>query len=408
MKVASAIANIRPHCDVHLVGYVGEDRQHVAKGIHDDPLAISLLLEINGKRLLFVSIDVIILAGRKAEILRKKICHQLHLDEENVILNAIHSHSLANGFCDGPLFGIPDNNEYFQYACDQILLSLQGIEEKLENVTMEIGTTKVHGFYSKRTDVTLPFDDHAAIIKFIHDDRVIAAMCNINCHATVLGPKNMLLSSDLIGEVRRLMAQELGVIPFTFTGASGDISNRQFRQGNDFSELERVGQGIAGILKDISHYHQLRIKDFCMKTYDYHIAYDNTLYYSEYQKGIDEANAVLSQKNISLDEWKMRTSEKLALEEKMKTKNVDFHVKGKILHMDELTIVTYPGELASRFGLELRKKCQTPYFLLIGYADDYQGYFIEEEEYGKTYETKASNTPKGETEKIVKKIGDLL
>lgn len=60
------------------------------------------------------------------------------------------------------------------------------------------------------------------------------------------------------------------------------------------------------------------------------------------------------------------------------------------------------------FGLQLRKACKTKHFLLIGYANDYQGYFIEAEEYGKTYETKASNTPMGESERIAGEIGDLL
>ena len=68
MKAATCVADITPKCAVHLCGYVGEARKYTAKGIHDHPLAVSLLLEIDGVRLLFISIDVITLGGEKADV----------------------------------------------------------------------------------------------------------------------------------------------------------------------------------------------------------------------------------------------------------------------------------------------------------------------------------------------------
>lgn len=104
----------------------------------------------------------------------------------------------------------------------------------------------------------------------------------------------------------------------------------------------------------------------------------------------------------------MPPRKKTLLEKKLQCEKVEFHVRGVVLHLGDLTIVTFPGELASTFGLQLRRKCKTKHFLLIGYANDYQGYFMEAQEYGKTYETKASNTPVGESERIAGEIGDLL
>ena len=408
MKAATCVADITPQCPVYLCGYVGEARKHPAKGVHDHPLAVSLLLEIEDSLLLFVSIDVVTVGGEKVTILKKRIKEVIGLDDDLIIINAIHSHSCANGFADEAVFGTPDHPEYFQFVCDQIINSIMNLKEKLVEVDAVMGTDHVQGYYSKRSDRTLPYDDNAAVVKFMREDRVIAAMCNFNCHATVLGPQNMQLSADLIGKVRSLMAEELQVVPYTFTGASGDISNRQYRQGNDFAELERVGNGVANILKQIKKYEKLKLEKPRMTPYDYHIHYDTCEYREDYRKGIREAEAALASESISEDEWKLRTSEKLLLEMKLSIPMVDFHVRGMVLHIGELTIVTFPGELASCFGLELRKRCMSKQFLLIGYANDYQGYFIEAEEYGKTYETKASNTPRGESENIVNRIGDLL
>lgn len=408
MKAATCVADITPKCAVHLCGYVGEARTHTAKGVHDSPLAVSLLLEIDKVRLLFISIDVVTLGGEKAAVIKERIIKVLKIDRDHIILNAVHSHSAANGLGDEAVFGTPDNPAYFTHVLDRIINSVTELPARLQDVTAWIDTCKIHGYYSKRTDKTLPFEDNGTIIKFMQGDHVVAAMCNFNCHATVLGPDNMLLSADLIGKVRSIMGEHLGVIPYTFTGASGDISNRQYRQGTDFHELDRVGTGIANILKQMDSYEKMKLSNVTMTIYDHPVHYDSTLYYESYQKGIVQAEAVLSRTDATSDEQKLAASEKTLLEMKLKNGQVDFHVRGIILHMNELTIVTFPGELASVFGLQLRDTCKTKHFLLIGYANDYQGYFIEAQEYGKTYETKASNTPAGESEVIAGEIGDLL
>ena len=89
----------------HLCGYVGEARKYTAKGIHDHPLAVSLLLEIDGVRLLFISIDVITLGGEKAAVIKDKIQKILTIENDHIIISAIHTHSGANGLEDMTMFG---------------------------------------------------------------------------------------------------------------------------------------------------------------------------------------------------------------------------------------------------------------------------------------------------------------
>ena len=166
MKAATCVADITPKCAVHLCGYVGEARKYTAKGIHDHPLAVSLLLEIDGVRLLFISIDVITLGGEKAAVIKDKIQKILTIENDHIIISAIHTHSGANGLEDMTMFGTPDNPEYFAYVCEQITGSIQHLEQQLCEVQAYITTGKVHGYYSKRTDKHLPFEDHA--LSLIH------------------------------------------------------------------------------------------------------------------------------------------------------------------------------------------------------------------------------------------------
>lgn len=129
MKAATCVADITPKCAVHLCGYVGEARKYTAKGIHVHPLAVSLLLEIDGVRLLFISIDVITLGGEKAAVIKDKIQKILTIENDHIIISAIHTHSGANGLDDMTVFGTPDNPEYFAYVCEQITDSIQHLEQ---------------------------------------------------------------------------------------------------------------------------------------------------------------------------------------------------------------------------------------------------------------------------------------
>lgn len=143
-----------------------------------------------------------------------------------------------------------DSPGYFELVKKAVVECVKEMPDNLQEVTAEIGKTTVHGFYSNRNDISKPYDDEAYIIRFRNNEgKIVSAMCNFNCHCTVVGPTNRYATSDLIGEVRRNLSEYLGVMPYTFTGSSADISNRQLRQGNDFKELERVGRGVADILK---------------------------------------------------------------------------------------------------------------------------------------------------------------
>ena len=407
MRVSTTTAKIRPQNEFYMVGYLSKERELPALGIHDDPLCVCTMIEVEEKTLLFISIDICILERKKADSIKDKIQEVIDIDKDNIIINSIHTHSMSSGL-DSSDMAKQDNPEYFQLVKDTIADCVKALPENLQEATAEIGKTSVHGFYSNRNDINKPFDDEAYIIRFKDKaGKIIAAMCNFNCHCTVLGPANRYATSDLIGEVRRNLSETLGVIPYTFTGSSADISNRQLRQGNDFNELTRVGKGVSDILKDIKDYHKINLDKFEMKKFSYRISYDNSQYFEEYKKQLEDVTRLLDT-DLSLDERKLRTTEKQQLSKKLKINNVDFTVSCKIIKLGDIELITFPGELVSKFGIELKKKNKDITTIIIGYADDYKGYFVEAEEYGKCYETIATNTPKGITEKLIGKLEELI
>ena len=58
--------------------------------------------------------------------------------------------------------------------------------------------------------------------------------------------------------------------------------------------------------------------------------------------------------------------------------------------------------------MQIKKNSKAVLPLVIGYADDYNGYFVSAEDYGKTYESMVSDMIEGETEKMIDKLKDCL
>lgn len=407
LRVSTNAGKIVPQNEFYMVGYLSKERELPALGIHDDLLCVCIMLEIEKRKLLFISLDVCAIDKVKADIIKDELLKVMDIDKNDIIINAIHTHSGPSGL-DNLDMAKEDNPEYFQLVKNIVVECAKKLPDNLQEATAEIGKTIIHGFYSNRNNISKPFDDEAMIIRFKNKEgKIVSAMCNFNCHCTVLGPKNRYATSDLIGEVRRNLSEFLGVMPYTFTGSSADISNRQFRQGNDFNELKRVGKGISDILKNIKDYHKINLDRYGFKIFNYPVNYDNSKYFDEYRNDLERVTKLLDT-DLSLDERKLAVSEKQQLSKKLKTNYVDFTVYCKIINLGGIEIITFPGELVSKFGIRLKKKHKDLTTIIIGYADDYRGYFVEAEEYGKCYETIATNTPKGVTENIVGKLEALI
>ncbi|MCP2322149.1 hypothetical protein HDA40_000656 [Hamadaea flava] len=85
------------------------------------------------------------------------------------------------------------------------------------------------------------------VVEIVSEGRRAGVLVVLPVHPTVLPSENLLVSADLTGAVRRALADRLG--PGTWiavaAGAAGDISTRRTRQGQDASELDRLGALVA-------------------------------------------------------------------------------------------------------------------------------------------------------------------
>ncbi|MBS5865581.1 MAG: neutral/alkaline non-lysosomal ceramidase N-terminal domain-containing protein [Coriobacteriaceae bacterium] len=403
MKAANISVDITPKGTFWMEGYIHPIRKQPATGVHDIPLATLLLLEIEGVRELFVSIDVCMLKAQLTDRMRTGLSDLLGIAQDHIVINAIHSHSCPSGFEGTSPMGIPITPGYNDMVTGLVVQAATKLTDKLVEAAPQLLIQRVHGWYSNRNDASAPFDDEALILRFVDADGVVAgAMLNFNCHATVVGPTNRLLTTDVQGGVRNELAEWIGCVPYIFTGASGDLGNRQFRRGSDFAELRRVSNGIAGeIMKGV--FIPIELSTPIVHSFSHHVTYNNEQFYPQYKKQLDAVHRVLVN-NPTLDEKKLADTEKEMLEQQLARHEVDFTVQMITIDFGKLVFVTFPGELASELGACVKepftKAGKHP--AVIGYANDYQGYFVAAHTYGTaSYESYVTKMPKGWTEEML-------
>lgn len=401
MRAATTTVDITPHGMFWMEGYVHPVRKKPATGVHDTPVAVLLLVEQGGREVLFVSMDVCIVTAAETASLRSGLASTLAIDEDSIIINSIHSHSCASGFEGTDSMGVPPTPGYVQLVTGLVIGASTRLRPEMTEVIPELLSTHVRGWYSNRNDADRPFDDEAYVLRLASIDGAVAgAMLNFNCHATVVGPTNRMLTSDVIGGVRSEIAEWVGVVPYVFTGASADLGNRQFRRGNDFAELRRVSNGIAGEIMGAS-FETVRLAPPKIWKFSHHVCYDNKRYYPEYRKQLADVLDVLAG-NPSFDEAKLAETEREMLELQLTRGHVEFDISMTVADFGEIVFVTFPGELASDLGAYVKASFGGRRTILIGYANDYQGYFVPEGDFGGTsYESYVTRMPRGWIERVL-------
>jgi len=230
--------DITPKEGVTLSGY--GSRKDLSKGVHDPLSARVVAFENNGKRLVLVSTDLIGFYGDTAERFRKTILAKYKLKPAELFLAGIHTHSAPTLVLDKG----HENNIKYTKALEGRLVKVIG--EALDS-TAAVGIGAGVGYSpvgSNRREVRLegsgwpkeaiklgrnpygPTDKQVLVAKVAKADGApVAVLFDYATHATALGPKNYIISGDVLGLAEQFVEKILGpdVIAPAFAGASGDI-----------------------------------------------------------------------------------------------------------------------------------------------------------------------------------------
>jgi len=236
-----ATIDITPKKPVTLSGYGG--RKGLSKGVHDPLSARIVAFENNGKRLVLVSTDLIGFYGGTAEHFRSAILTKFKLQPSELFLTAIHTHSAPTLTIDKDK-GHENNLKYTNTLKDKLIKVIAQALDSTAPVRIGagIGYSPVG---SNRREVRLdgsgwpkgeairlgrnpygPTDKQVLVAKLAKADGTpLATLFDYATHATAMGPKNYIISGDVLGLAEQFVENILGpdLIAPAFAGASGDI-----------------------------------------------------------------------------------------------------------------------------------------------------------------------------------------
>jgi neutral ceramidase len=247
---------INPPQGIFQIGY--GDRTKGNLGAHDDLTATALVLEDGKIRVAIVALDM--LAINEFIVDRVRAC----LAPTEVLLCCSHTHSGPIAYADGK--SRRANRVYINMLVANIVEAVQEAQakllparleyshgeanvgvnrrEKMPDGHMEIGRNP-EGARDKSVQVISVFSETGGG-KDRTEGKRLATVVNYACHGTVLGPDNLLLSADWMGEMRHKVEADLGGVALFLQGAAANINPDMFwGKANAFKKVAEQGLGVA-------------------------------------------------------------------------------------------------------------------------------------------------------------------
>lgn len=247
LSVGVARKIISPPKGIYLIGY--GDRSKGNLGVHDDLTATVLALDDGLHRAVIIACDLLAINEHTVARIQAQT-------GSNVVVCCSHTHS-------GPITyagqrSSRKNRDYITFLVTQIVQVVKEAMANLQpahiswaqgeaNIAVNRRERKPDGHIEIGVNPMGPIDRTVTILHAQSlDGKPILTLVNYQCHGTVLGPKNMLVSADWIGVMRRIVEQESGSLAMYLQGATGDLNPNHAWGRNDFEAVEKIGVSVAG------------------------------------------------------------------------------------------------------------------------------------------------------------------
>lgn len=388
MRVTFDQIDITPTKPEYFSGY---GRSEKSQGVHDALRMSYLKIESEAVNLFIFSLDLLNVNQSFSKRVEEKI-NELYPTNENIVLiTAIHTHSGPAVF-SLPSLTHPVNPELEQEVYRKAIQLLSN-NESSEVSRVELVTGEIEGAYGNRNDPEAYGDKSFYRFDFFQEEKLVGAVVNLACHPTILKQDNLLFSADLFGSVRSDLEKALACPVVMLNGASGDSSSRYYSKGNGFQEMERLG---AEISQQILNKGKCRTVAFSLSS---HSSFEENILYNPQIDSfwIEKSKALAEEKNAAIE--KVLATH---LTKKMNPESQWISLKSQQLIFEQFVVLTYSGEVTSSFAKKIRSRFDCP-VIIVGYEHDYVSYLVEEENYGKYFESYLTRLPKGAADRFIEK-----
>jgi len=387
LRAGYAKVDVTPSGPVFMGGY--DLRGEPSDGVHGhDRLYVrALVFEASGVRVAFVVADVIEIQGH--DLFRRRIAEATGIPEANVLLGDVHNHAAPSPNAEA-------KTDWDRQFADGVIKAAQQAVTNLQPVRIAAGTGHSRIAMNRRqvrpadSDSTLTFDENDASQSFgkhktdhpvmIHefggvvrlganplgpiDDAVqivrvdkvsgapLAIMIHYACHGTSLGGRNSKVSGEWMGRMQEYVEKQFpGLGSIYLQGAAGDINPRVVGGLDGYKDNvettwalgEEIGREVARVYRGLSpeSWVSPRVQ-------------------------LESADILLPRNYRELFQDFKATA---------------ITVPTTIVRIGDLMWTTFPGEMFSNIGKQVKAASPATFAHLMGYTDGYVGYFPEQKAY---------------------------
>ncbi|MFM7508977.1 MAG: neutral/alkaline non-lysosomal ceramidase N-terminal domain-containing protein [Actinomycetota bacterium] len=249
LSAGVARRRITPPTGVFLVGY--GDRWRGNRGVHDEVWATALFLSDGASRVAIVSVDLLTVNEVTVDRIRAAV------GDIEVLICCTHTHS-------GPISYADDRSRrrdrrYVDLLVDHIAAAVRAAARVATPARLEwseghadVASNRRERTADGRIEIGVnpdgPCDRTVRVlgVRTVDGERRIATVVGFACHATTLGPQNLLVSADWIGPMRDRLEADLGGLVLSVQGAGANINPLvSWDVPDQFASAVEVGTRVA-------------------------------------------------------------------------------------------------------------------------------------------------------------------
>lgn len=397
MFVGTSFQLIDPSVGCEMEGYT----PRTATGRHDHLSTSVFYLRSHQQVLVFVALDLIAVPSFRADRIRRRLLAECDIKPATVIIAAIHTHSgptVTDLLLDAPKL----NENYWQLVTDATVLAVKKAMNSATAVDLQLKTSTIpDGVYANRAVEGGAYNRQVAqLVATTPDGQLVASLLLLGTHPTVMNVNNTEISADLVGAIRSAYQKRFGVRPVVMLTDCGNTSTRYTRQESTFVEVSRLADQFMTTFSKQQTQTPVNIAQ---------IQHETITAYSDYDP-LTEPSAITLWQTINTMMQTASGDRQTELGGFCDTYahirwygHTHFVTHAEIYDLGPIRIVTYPGELVHALGSRIRHTDEKP-TLLITLANDYRGYSVNKEVFGRFFESYNSVFLKGTADQFVNDI----